>query len=185
MTPFVLIGAYQRLLDHFQRRPQRQDDSEHDKLARHNITNAHIRFSWFQQAADKIAHIHGESYKFSKPKAPNTPFTYCKDLIIREMMAMYAKSLIAPYLPPHAWSLNYTPGKVPGIKEVEALGRNVDYDTGRFFFMFWDLVVDGEVIFQENHIKIIANMMTPYVPTWWVNSLFAIYSLNKKKRERH
>ena len=182
LTPFVLIGAYRALLDRL------EQGSLERGLAGDNIREANIPFSWFQAAAQGIAQINGQSYTFPKKfKSPNKPFTDCRTLILNEAMAMLMRPVVAPFLPPHAWCLNNA-GHVPGIQAVECLGRNsVDYDTGGYAFMFWDLREDGNVTFEPEHIKIINNMVGPYVSHWWVTTLHKLYNLNRegKKWIRH
>jgi len=101
-------------------------------------------------------------------------------LIISEAMAMYMHPVLEPYLPSHAWCLMKDPMYVPGLKAVESIGRNVEYDTGRHSFMFWDLGVDGHITIESHHIKIINNMVQPYVSHWWVDTLCQLYNLNEK-----
>jgi hypothetical protein len=179
LTPFVLIGAYRALLDRLEQSPSERG------LAGSNIRTASIPFSWFQEAARGIPQYDGRNYAFPKKfKSPNQPFTDCRTLIVNEAMAMLMRPVVAPFLPPHAWCLSNNVDQVPGITEVEWLGRNtVDYDTRKCAFMFWDLRVDGHVIFEPEHIKIISNMVASYTSHWWVTTLHKLYNVNRRGKK--
>ena len=176
LTPFVLIGAYRVLLDRLEQVPSKGG------LAADNIRTASIPFSWFQRAAQGIAQYDNQNYKFpAKFKKPDRSFTDCKNLIVSEAMAMLMRPIIVNFLPPHAWSLNHHVGNVPGIQEVESLVRkSVDYDIRKYTCMFFDLRVDGHVALKPGHIKIIGNMVGPYVPDWWVQTLNKLYNCHKE-----
>eukprot|EP00977_Amphora_coffeiformis_P029794 scaffold42800_cov160-Amphora_coffeaeformis.AAC.1 len=60
---------------------------------------------------------------------------------------------------------------VPGTQQVEALARNVDYDTRGHSMLLWDLSEDGELKLGNLQTKIICNVIRPYISKWWMDQL--------------
>lgn len=195
VTPFVLIGAYQTLLQRAQQYPfgtnQKQD------VAGHNIRNASIRFDSFEQMALKLQQLDGEKPDIVKSKKANT--NVC-NLILKEAMAMVMNPIVSPFLPKHSWYMTCTNKDKPKEEwllppndctaRVEALARQeVDKDIfDKSTLFIWDLTAaTGSLELNALQIKAIVNIATPYVAPWWPTYLFQLLNIHgqgpKKKRK--
>ena len=103
-----------------------------------------------------------------------------KALIVKEAMAMLMRPVLEPYLPPHSWFLESTDVEkgvlgdawkhIPGTERVEALARNVEYDSDGHSFLLWDMGATG--LFIGNlQLKSILNHTRPYVSNWWSDQM--------------
>jgi hypothetical protein len=102
-------------------------------------------------------------------------------LIMNEAMAMVMRSIMEPYLPEYAWSLQSMSvdgydGQgwkyVQGTSYVKSLARDkVSYDASLHTHMTWDTGAEGHLELNATQIKGMCNIVSPYVSTWWPNHL--------------
>lgn len=182
VTPFFLIGAYQVLLN-------RVSNRSTFGVADKNIQNASIPFHWFERMAMGFSRIDGQNVDISQVKGKGDPNESARLLIVNEAMALWMRPLVAPYLPPYAWSLMADPPAElkKGFKtKLEMIGRTtVDYDTGRHHFLYWDLTEeDGHVALETDQLKRIVNMSQPYVSHFYCETLFKLFKCHSQKKKK-
>jgi hypothetical protein len=176
VTPFLLIGAYQSLLER-----ATQHDSSSTQAIRDAILDTNLPFTWFQTTAQKLEQRDLDLRDFGKAKHES-----CKMLILHETMAMVMRPVLEPYLPSHAWCLDEHFVPTAFLQDqVELVARKTfDHDSSQHSFLFWNLTANeknyNHMALSALQLRMIVNMVHPYVPGWWTETLFKLFHIHAR-----
>ena len=172
VTPFVLIGAYQRLVQRANLFPYGQEDEVGSALR-----SCSMSFRRLAHLSHRLMGMDQKWYEFPRFGLMNKDLDV---LLMKEAMAMVLHPLVRPFLPEHSWYLqamqedqtNMAWKFTPGTERVEYMAKQgVPYETANHMFMFWDLGAEGHLTLQPIQINAIENIISPYCSNWWAVSL--------------
>lgn len=170
----------------------RQLDEKEFRNMTLDIQNAEIQYEWFQFMADEVLHKSGQKVEPQGGKG----FHSCKTLILREAMAMVVRPFVQPYLPSYAWALQEadttsndttktTKLEVVAPKshciQANAIAKQVleERYQNPTTKLYCDLAALGSLTMTELQIRIICNILEPYVSNWWIVKLRVLILKNQ------